>query len=73
MTASNLENANLQRANFYLTDLTGARLVGANLAGARWQKIKAESAEFCGATMPDGTTFQRSCFDPRQNPDQLDY
>ena len=73
MVDSNLEGADLRRANFYLTDLTRARLVGANLEGARWREIKAEFAQFCGATMPDGTTFQRSCFDPRQNPDQLQY
>ncbi|MEM9771182.1 MAG: pentapeptide repeat-containing protein [Cyanobacteria bacterium P01_D01_bin.73] len=73
MNAVNLESADLRQANFYLTDLTGARLVEANLQGARWREIQAELAEFCGATMPDGTTFQRSCFDPRQDPDQLQY
>ena len=69
--AANLENADLRQANFYLTDLTGARLVGVNLRGARWSKVRAELANFCNATMPDGTTFRRSCFDPRQSPDQL--
>ena len=71
MNAVNLENADLRHANFYLTDLTDARLVRVNLRGARWQKVKADSADFCGATMPNGTLFRRPCFDPQQTPDEI--
>ncbi|MBE7385686.1 MAG: pentapeptide repeat-containing protein [Leptolyngbya sp. SIO1E4] len=57
-----LDNANLQEANLSQTKLRGASFIDANLLGANLSEVdNLETANLCGATMPDGAISDQGC------------
>lgn len=61
LDSANLKNANLTEANLDNAILSNTDLTGANLQAAEINESALETAQLCGATLPDGSTSNQGC------------